>query len=223
MNIEMMETDKLIPYENNPRNNESAVRSVAESIKQFGFINPIVIDDHNVIIAGHTRWKASQVLGLEKVPTLKVSNLNQDQINAYRLVDNRTNELADWDLDLLEQELSLIVDVDMTEWFGDDEEELDEAKDKPKSRLKNMELKAFEHYDYVVFVFRNTKDWLNIVNQFGLERVDAGYGETKKVGVGRVIDGKRLLEKIVDQNRDNQQREEQINFEEDVEAFPELD
>lgn len=107
----------LIPYENNPRNNDGAVDAVAASIKEFGFKVPIVIDKANVIIAGHTRFKASEKLGLEKVPCIVADDLTEQQIKAYRLADNKVGELADWDFGALEMELEGIDEIDM-EQFG---------------------------------------------------------------------------------------------------------
>ncbi|MDU0893658.1 MAG: ParB N-terminal domain-containing protein [Anaerococcus sp.] len=114
-------TDELIPYVNNPRFNEGAVDAVASSIKNFGFKQPIVIDDKNEIIAGHTRLLASKKLGLEEVPVIIADDLNEGQIRAYRLADNKVGEFAEWDYDLLELELEDIetddLDIDMEE-FG---------------------------------------------------------------------------------------------------------
>lgn len=109
--------DELFEYENNPRNNEGAVKAVAESIKQFGFKNPIIIDKDGVIVAGHTRKKAAEMLGLSKVPCIVADDLSDEQVKAFRLVDNKTGELAGWDFAKLEEELAELSDIDMTE-FG---------------------------------------------------------------------------------------------------------
>ena len=97
---------ELKEYENNPRNNDGAVEAVAESIKQFGFKVPIVIDADGVIIAGHTRKKAALKLGLDKVPCIIADDLSPEQIKAFRLADNKTGELAGWDFAKLEEELA---------------------------------------------------------------------------------------------------------------------
>lgn len=109
--------DELVPYENNPRDNTAAIDAVAASIKEFGFKNPIIIDSDNVIVAGHTRLKAAQKLKIQNVPCVVADDLTQEQVNAFRLADNKTAELAEWDLELLNSELELIDDIDMTE-FG---------------------------------------------------------------------------------------------------------
>ena len=109
--------DELVPYENNPRDNTAAIDAVAASIKEFGFKNPIIIDSDNVIVAGHTRLKAAQKLKIQSVPCVVADDLTQEQVNAFRLADNKTAELAEWDLELLNSELELIDGIDMTE-FG---------------------------------------------------------------------------------------------------------
>lgn len=121
MQIIELFTKELIPYSNNPRNNDSAVDAVAASIKEFGFKVPIIVDANNVIVAGHTRLKAALMLGLEKVPCIKADDLSPEQLKAFRLADNKVGELASWDFDKLEQELedldSLDLDFEMSD-FG---------------------------------------------------------------------------------------------------------
>lgn len=110
----------LVPYENNPRNNESAVDYVANGIKEFGFKQPIVIDSNNVVVAGHTRLKAAKQLGLDVVPCIVADDLSETQINAFRLADNKAAEKAEWDFSKLEEELeALQFDFDMAD-FGFD-------------------------------------------------------------------------------------------------------
>ncbi|MDY0373681.1 MAG: DNA modification methylase [Candidatus Izemoplasmatales bacterium] len=113
MNIVMKKTSELIEYENNPRNNEAAIDAVAKSIEEFGFKVPIVITKENVIIAGHTRLKASLKLGLATVPCIVADDLTEGQIKAFRLADNKTAELASWDFTKLESELASI-EMDMS-------------------------------------------------------------------------------------------------------------
>lgn len=117
MEIIELKISDIKTYDKNPRKNEQAVDYVAESIKKFGFKVPIVIDKDNVIIAGHTRYKASQKLGLEKVPCIKADDLSDEQVKAYRLADNKVSEFATWDFELLNEELEDILDLDMSE-FG---------------------------------------------------------------------------------------------------------
>ena len=114
MEIVYKKISELKPYENNPRNNDNAVEYVANSIKEFGFKVPIVIDKDNVIVTGHTRLKASELLGLKEVPCIVANDLTEEQIKAYRLADNKVSEVAEWDFDLLNTELEDILDVDMS-------------------------------------------------------------------------------------------------------------
>lgn len=105
---------EITPYENNPRNNDSAVDAVAASIREFGWQQPIVVDKDGVIIAGHTRYKAARKLGLAEVPVVVADNLTEEQIKAYRLADNKSGELAEWDFAALEEELAAISEIDMS-------------------------------------------------------------------------------------------------------------
>lgn len=129
MNIVNKKIDELIPYEKNPRKNDEAVKYVAESIKAFGFKVPIVIDKNNVIVAGHTRYKASKKLKLTEVPCIVADDLTDEQIKAYRLADNKVAEKADWDFELLDAELDDLFDFDMTLFGFEDVLEETEAKD----------------------------------------------------------------------------------------------
>ena len=117
MNVQEISVSELIPYENNPRNNLGAVDAVAESIRNFGFKVPIVIDSENVIVCGHTRLMAAKKLGLDKVPCIVADDLTEEQIKAFRLADNKTAELAEWDFSKLEAELAELADIDMSQ-FG---------------------------------------------------------------------------------------------------------
>ena len=106
MNIEIRDISTIHPYEKNPRLNDKAVDAVAASLKEFGFRQPIVIDSESVIIAGHTRWKAAQKLGLAKVPVHVATDLSPEQVRAYRLADNKSGEIAEWDMNILPIEIS---------------------------------------------------------------------------------------------------------------------
>ena len=112
MKIEQWPIKKVTPYENNPRKNDHAVEQVARSITEYGFRQPIVLDEAGVIIVGHTRWKAANKLKLKEVPVHVAKGLTEAQIKAYRIADNKTNELAEWDLDLLPLELAALGELD---------------------------------------------------------------------------------------------------------------
>lgn len=150
MEIKMLSVKAITPYDKNPRKNDVAVDAVAASIKEFGFRIPILLDKNGTIIAGHTRLKAAMKLGLKEVPCIYADDLNEEQVKALRLADNKTAELADWDFDLLNDELLDIIDIDMTS-FGfeelldarpdlEDEEDFDVDADVPAI------VKAGEHY-----------------------------------------------------------------------------
>ncbi|MBO7715700.1 MAG: ParB N-terminal domain-containing protein [Methanobrevibacter sp.] len=112
--------DELVPYENNARINDKAVEAVANSISDFGFKNPVIIDKNNVLVAGHTRVKAAKKLGLTKVPCIIADDLDEDQIKAFRIADNSSAQVAEWDMEKLMAELQDI-DLDMSQ-FGLDEQ-----------------------------------------------------------------------------------------------------
>lgn len=102
-NLKYLNVDDIVPYENNPRNNDEAVDYVAKSIEEFGFKVPIVVDKNNIVVAGHTRLKASKNLGLEKVPVIIADDLSDEKIKAFRLADNKVSEFATWDDKALEK------------------------------------------------------------------------------------------------------------------------
>lgn len=113
MKIKNMKINDLIPYENNPRNNEGAIEYVANSIKQFGFKVPIVVDKDNVIVAGHTRWLAASALEMDEVPVVVADDLTPEQIKAFRLADNKVAEKASWDYSKLGVEIKDLLDIDL--------------------------------------------------------------------------------------------------------------
>ena len=130
MNVQEIKSKDIKPYGKNPRKNDNAVPYVAESIKQFGFKVPIVIDKNNVIVAGHTRYKAARKLGFKSAPCIIADDLTDEQIKAFRLADNKVSEKAEWDLDLLDSEIEGIFDIDMTDFgFEFESEELEAEED----------------------------------------------------------------------------------------------
>lgn len=147
MKVIDIDIKNLKPYERNPRNNDAAVSYVAASIEEFGFKVPIVIDKDNVIVCGHTRYKAAVKLGYDKIPCIIADDLSEEQIKAFRLADNKVSEAATWDFDLLDMEMLDIEDIDM-ESFGFDfeldendlqgeEDDEDEAKENERLRTDN--------------------------------------------------------------------------------------
>lgn len=115
--------EDLIPYENNPRINDGAVDAVAASISRFGWKVPLVIDKNNVVVTGHTRLKAAKALGLDTVPCILADDLSEEQVRAFRLVDNKTGELAGWDFGALEEELADLT-IDLSDFGFEQDDDL---------------------------------------------------------------------------------------------------
>lgn len=176
MNIIYKKIDEVIPYEKNPRKNDEAVKYVAESIKEFGFKVPIIIDSNNVIIAGHTRLKASKKLGYKEVPCIIADDLTPEQIKAFRLADNKVGEMAEWDLDLLNEELEDIIDINMED-FGFD-------------LNLDFEDKEVEEDDFEVEVPEEPVAKLGDIWQLGNHRLMCG-DSTDKETVEKLMDGKK--------------------------------
>jgi len=132
MKVELMEIERVIPYARNPRDNAAAVDGVAASIREFGFRQPVVVDEQRTIIVGHTRFYAARKLGLTKIPVHVAENLSEAQIKAYRLADNKTGEKASWDEDLLKLELLELeegqFDLDLTGFESGDLDRLLQAQ-----------------------------------------------------------------------------------------------
>ena len=120
MDISEKKVKDLIPYENNPRLNDDAVEYVMQSIESFGFKVPIVIDKDNVIVCGHTRWKAAQRLGMKTVPCVVADDLTSEQIKAYRIADNKVTDFSLWDNKKLLEELNEIAELDPDLFTGFD-------------------------------------------------------------------------------------------------------
>ena len=151
MNIIEKPINDVIPYEKNPRINDNAVPAVMKSIEEFGFKVPIVIDKNGTIVTGHTRLKAAKKLGMKTVPCIVADDLTPEQIKAFRLADNKVAEAAEWDMELLNEELDGIIDIDMSDFnFGDitdspssedvveDDGENIELPSEPKTRLGDI-------------------------------------------------------------------------------------
>lgn len=141
MDIVLKDIDELVPYENNPRDNARAVKAVAESIKQFGWKVPVVIDKDDIIVAGHTRVLGARLLGINEIPCIIADDLTPDQVRAFRLADNKTAELADWNMEKLNLELAQLSDFDMAA-FGfeelDDTGDVEEPDDDPDAMANEI-------------------------------------------------------------------------------------
>lgn len=184
----------------NPRKNDKAVPEVMKSIKEFGFKNPLIVDKQGTIWCGNTRYKASLKLGLKEVPCIVVEDLTEDQMRKYALLDNKTNEIADWDNDLLAEELN---ELDLSNY--DLDWKLPEIKDEeiepevPFTEVMN------EESNYILLQFKTDIDWLQAQSLFNIKpkqaystRKDGKIGnKMKRIGTGRVIDGAEFINGIL--------------------------
>lgn len=171
MEIVNKKIDELIPYENNPRFNDDAVEYVAKSIKEFGFKVPIVIDKDGVIVAGHTRYKASIELGLDEVPCIIADDLNEEQVKAFRLADNKVSDYSIWNNVALLEELADLENTDIFTGFKESEifgEELDEkdtefinniVEETGKSNLQiKYQCRSLEEFDDIMSYIESIKE-----------------------------------------------------------------
>lgn len=179
MEIKMIKIEELKPYPNNPRFNDEAVEYVANSIKQFGFKVPMIIDKNNEIVAGHTRYKASLQLGLKEVPCIVADDLTEEQIKAFRLADNKVSEKAQWNYDLLDEELANIIDIDMSEFDFDvviDNDDYGTDFDLPNGEKENIEQMTFTLTSEQADLIRGALDLVKA------EDVKETFGNTNKNG-----------------------------------------
>ena len=146
MKILNIKVKEIKPYEQNPRINDHAVEKVANSIKEFGIKQPLVVDENNVLIVGHTRLKAMQQLGIEEAPCIVASDLTEEQAKAYRLADNKTNEFADWDFELLDLELGELGELgfDMSD-FGFENSSQEKIFDTDEQFFNDKEIIIIEY------------------------------------------------------------------------------
>lgn len=198
LKMEMVVTEKIRPNEKNEKKHtEQQIHRIARSIRKFGFVQPLVVDGKDGLIIGHARLLAAKRLRMEEVPVIRKENLSEQEIDELRIMDNKLNE-SPWDISTLKlHDTSFLIEAgfnynELDRLFkdvklgGDDEEE---------TFIEDMMLHEFEKYDYIVFVFRNELDWLNALQKFKLPNISLSWSsKTKKVGQGRVLDGRMLLE-----------------------------
>lgn len=184
--IEIFQRDinTITPYENNPRINERAVEAVAASIKEFGWQQPIVVDKNGVIIAGHTRYKAALLLGLKTVP-VTVADLTEEQATAYRIADNKTADLSEWDYEKLSDEISGITGIDMRDFgftdvdfasFGGDFDASDIA-DEPETSadLDGVQSAQKGKQKRVIITYRTDEEREYLEQLFGVKELKEAY------------------------------------------------
>lgn len=149
MNIIEKSIDDLIPYENNPRKNEKAVDYVAKSIQDFGFKVPLVIDDNNIIVCGHTRYLASKKIGLNKIPCIIAKDLNKEQIKAFRLVDNKVADHSKWDFEKLYDEIIELEKIDLTEYGFEELKEKADFFEKSQEERNQFDEDEEEYKEFI--------------------------------------------------------------------------
>lgn len=147
MDIKNLSVDLLIPYEKNTKKHDKTqINNVAESIKQYGFVQPIVIDKDNVVVIGHCRLLAAKQLKMKEVPCVCVEGLTEEQVKALRIVDNKSNE-SEWDLDILPDELAELDLIDFDFDFGIEDEEEETVTSQPKEATGAVEYEAEDFSD----------------------------------------------------------------------------
>ena len=182
--IQYCNPEELIPYEKNPRDNRAALDAIELSIEEYGFTNPILVNEEKVILAGHTRREAAILAGLEKVPYIVVDGLTEAQQKAYRLADNKLSELSIWDEDLLKEELEDLLDedydisltgfsdVDLTDLLKDEQDLEDIEPEEPKEKKTTLPMLRFGSNSV-----RITQDELIMLSNRYNEYVEAEPGE----------------------------------------------
>jgi ParB-like chromosome segregation protein Spo0J len=200
LKIEYKKVEDLEPYELNSRtHSEEQVVQIANSIKEFGFTNPILLDGDNGILAGHGRLAASKLLEMKEVPTIQLSGLSEAQKRAYVIADNKIALNAGWDNDILKLEITDLMDAkyDVSLIGFDDKEILklfDDEKGAVVGEIKFSE-ELLESHNYVVLYFDNDIDWLSAQTHFKLDSVYSkrSNGKPWNKGIGRVVHGGNYL------------------------------
>lgn len=203
LNIVYKNIRDLKPYKKNAKkHSKEQVEQIADSIKEFGFTQPVIIDKHNSVVAGHGRILGAKKAGLKKVPTVCLEELTEEQIKAYRLVDNKLNE-SEWDKKTLKEELDELYDVfEMNEFgFGLSIENIDMVQEGERQIAPEMG----EANNYIVLEFETEQEWEDAQFYFGLQEVETPDKNPKirRKGIGRVVKGKEILD-IVKERYENE-------------------
>lgn len=171
MEITNTPIEDLVPYTNNPRKNDKAVDSVAKSIQEFGFKVPIILDNDNVIITGHTRLKAAKQLGMKEVPTIKAEDLTPEQVKAFRIMDNKSQEYSGWDWELLKTEFESMDNLNLTGFTEAEidkimdfkEEESTQGKKEPKYDIKPGDIYQLGKHRIICGDSTKEETYLNLI------------------------------------------------------------
>lgn len=204
--IEILRLDDLTPDPDNPRNNASAIEPVAASIRNYGFLVPLVVDDTGKILAGHTRYAAARMIGLQEVPCVRADHLSPELAREFSIAENRSSDFAFFDLTMLSEmasELSeqFVAEFDIDSLLGgmDLEAEPDLSAPPTPEKREGLDLMPFEKYQYVTIICRNTYDYTNLLQRLGLENIQSRYvGKYLKRGssIGRIMEYPAFVEKI---------------------------
>ena len=203
--IVMRPLKELLPNPDNPRVNSAAVEMVATSIRRYGFLVPLVVDDEGNIIAGHTRYLAARLLKLERVPTVSSKDLTPELAQEFAIAENRTSDFSFFDLDKLAEMAvdmpeDFIADFDLESLLGDLNGVVEElpAEAEPDKR-EGLDLAPFEKYQYVTIICRNTYDYANLLERLGLEDLQRRYvdGYLKRgMSIGRVMEYAEFVDRV---------------------------
>lgn len=202
MRISNMKIKDIIPYEKNAKKHDKVqIANVAESIRQFGMVQPLVVDKDGVLIIGHCRLLAAKKLQMREVPVVKLDELTEDQVKKLRLLDNKLNESA-WDMELLLPEVEeLDFDGFSLDWGGVKNKIDEDDGEEPEIEFSEI---LGEENNYLVLQFKNDVDWLQALSVFDIKPVKC-YSTRKdgqitkkmeRIGVGRVLDGAKVLRQI---------------------------
>lgn len=194
LNITYRQIKELKPYKKNAKkHNKEQVEQIANSIKEFGFTQPVIIDKHDCVVAGHGRILGAKKAGLKQVPTVCLDELTEEQIKAYRLVDNKLNE-SEWDKKTLKEELDeLYSSFSMEDFgFGISIENIDLLQEGKREIAPELG----EANNYIVLEFDTEQEWEDAQFYFDLKEVETPDKNPKirRKGIGRVIKGKDILE-----------------------------
>lgn len=209
--IEYINTEELVPYKKNSRtHSEEQIKQISESMKEFGFTNPILIDEENEIIAGHGRVLGAKKLGIESVPCIRLEGLTEAQKKAYIIADNKIALNSGWNEDILKMEILDLKDVDFKiGLLGFSDSELDKLLDVDEEIEQEAEVEFTEvlgeEHNYIVLYFDNDVDWLQAETLFDIKpkkalstRADGVVTSSmERIGVGRVLEGKKAIQKIL--------------------------
>ncbi len=195
-----VQLNELIPHARNPRKNDGAVEAVSKSIKETGYITPIIVDENNEILCGHTRAKSLKKLGHSEVEVLKVTGLTDEQKKRYRILDNKTGEVAEWDFEILGQDFTL---TELSEMGFDLDDKLDALIDGETLHIEKS-LQVIPKKEYIIIMAdEESEEWSELKRIFKCKMVRQGgctIGSTSdKVGTGleRVFDLKTFKERVL--------------------------